>query len=284
MAAEPVFDKKYGIKIIPSKEALRLRSARQARQWRAGHVPRARWPDLRRAASASVARRRTWPCSWRSTTTARPSRCRRSWLTRRLWTAPRWLLRYGQPTRVHLVYIFSRPAPTRCGCITGWLPWHQPGGRCQAHHCAATPRCEVANMRVGNMDGFCVASPEPPRPDARHHRQHHARHLDGPTRRRCQHHARVRRRGGLTARAVDGCAGAFSRWTTPGLQNKLKMGQGDRGPEVLHQHVEVEAINQHVPGSVSPERPRQASPGTTPTVTKFFNHLVRVNFRVPATA
>jgi nitrate/nitrite transport system substrate-binding protein len=42
------FDKKYGIKIIPTKEALGRR-ARQAGQWRAGHGACAVRPGLRRA-------------------------------------------------------------------------------------------------------------------------------------------------------------------------------------------------------------------------------------------
>ena len=52
----------------------------------------------------------------------------------------------------------SRPAPTRCGCTTGWPP--RASTRCKdAKVITVPPPQMVANMRVGNMDGFCVGEP-----------------------------------------------------------------------------------------------------------------------------
>ena len=51
----------------------------------------------------------------------------------------------------------SRPVPMRCGCITGWRHGINPEGRFKV--ITVPPPQMVANMRVDNMDGYCVGEP-----------------------------------------------------------------------------------------------------------------------------
>jgi hypothetical protein len=89
MASVLGFDKKYGVKIIPTKEALGRR-ARQAGQRRARHGARAVRPGLRRAPGRQRPEEGHGRADEPEPQRPGASRCRRSWPTRAPSTGRAW--------------------------------------------------------------------------------------------------------------------------------------------------------------------------------------------------
>jgi ABC-type nitrate/sulfonate/bicarbonate transport system substrate-binding protein len=154
-------------------------------------------------------------------------------------------------------YTFAGTFPT--GTHAMWMHyWLAAAGinPSEAKLITVPPPQMVANMRVGNMDGFCVGEPWNHRAimDGRHHGQYHAGHLEGSPREGAGHHGRVRAEEPQhLPRRDDGDSGGrpLDR-RQPAEQDEDGR---DRGPEVLHQH----QCGRHQPAHSGPlpERPGQ---------------------------
>ena len=197
------FDEKYGIKIIPTKEASLGRRARQAGQRRTRRRPRAVRPDLRRAAGHRRAEEghgraddaeQQRPGHHAVQPAGGQGRDRR----RRPGQADGQEGNANTPSPRP-----SRPAPTPCGCTTGWR--RTASTRCKDVKIITVPPPQmVANMRVGNMDGFCVGEPWNNRAiidSIGFTAVDHAGHLEGPSGKGARHHRRIRARSTRTPRA-----------------------------------------------------------------------------------
>ena len=169
-------------------------------------------------------------------------------------------------------YTFAQTFPT--GTHAMWLYyWLAASGinpMKDAKVITVPPPQMVANMRVGNMDGFCVGEPWG-------HRaimdgigitaDHHAGHLEGPSRRRCSAPPPTSSRSTRTPRAPMMAAMLEAgRWIDAGLQNKKKMAETIADKSYVN--TSVDAINQRILGRY------QNGLGKTwddPNHMKFFN-------------
>ena len=96
-------------------------------------------------------------------------------------------------------YTFAQtfPTGTHAMWLYYWLAANGINPMQDAKVITVPPPQMVANMRVGNMDGFCVGRAlAPPRHHGRHRRDrhHHAGHLEGPPRESAGHLGRVRQK------------------------------------------------------------------------------------------
>jgi nitrate/nitrite transport system substrate-binding protein len=127
----------------------------------------------------------------------------------------------------------------------------------------------VANMRVGNMDGFCVGEPW-------NHRaiidgigvtgRHHPGRLERPPRKGAGHHRRLREEVPQHRPRRDGRHLEAGKWIDAGLQNKMKM--AETIADKAYVNTSVDAINQRILGRY------QNGLGKTwddPNHMKFFN-------------
>ena len=203
MASVLKFDEKYGIKIIPTKEASLGRRARQAGQRRARHGACAVRPGLRRAPG----RRRAEEGHGRADDAQqqRPGdhAVARSWPTRARSMPRRWPRLMAAEKRE---YTFAQTFPT--GTHAMWLYYwlasrgHQPDEGRQGHHrAAAADGGQHARRQHGRL--LRRRALEPPRHHRRHrhHRGHHAGHLEGPPREGAGHAPATSSRRTRTPRA-----------------------------------------------------------------------------------
>ena len=90
-------------------------------------------------------------------------------------------------------YTFAQtfPTGTHAMWLYYWLATYGINPMKDAKVITVPPPQMVANMRVGNMDGYCVGEPWGPPRDRRRHRHHrrdHAGHLEGPSREGARRH------------------------------------------------------------------------------------------------
>ncbi len=148
-------------------------------------------------------------------------------------------------------YTFAQtfPTGTHAMWIYYWLATHGVNPFKDAKVITVPPPQMVANMRVGNMDGFCVGEP-----------WNHRAIMDGigitaaTTQAVWQDHpekvlgttAEFAQKNPNTARAVTAAILEASKWIDAGLQNKLKMAEtiADRA----YVNTSVDAINQRILG------------------------------------
>ena len=105
-------------------------------------------------------------------------------------------------------YIFAQTFPT--GTHAMWrydrLATYGINPMKDAKVITVPPPQMVANMRVGNMDGYCVGEPWGHRAiidGIGDHRRDHAGHLERPSRKVARHHRRLREENPNTCRAVN---------------------------------------------------------------------------------
>ena len=103
-------------------------------------------------------------------------------------------------------YTFAQtfPTGTHAMWIYYWLAAHGINPFKDVKTITVPPPQMVANMRVGNMDGFCVGEPWGHRAIMRQHRLHrrdHAGHLEGPPGEDARHAPRSSCRRTRTPRA-----------------------------------------------------------------------------------
>ena len=195
MASVLGFDKKYGVKIVPTKEASLGRRARQARQRRARHGARAVRPDLRRAPRHRRAEEGHGRADEPRTTTARRSRCRRRSPTRAPSTAAS-LAKLMASEKREYTFAGTFPTGTHAMWIHYWLAsvGHQPDARTPSSSpCRRRrwwPTCAWATWTATASASRGAIARDHGR--HRHHRDDHAGHLEGPPGEGARHHRRLR--------------------------------------------------------------------------------------------
>jgi nitrate/nitrite transport system substrate-binding protein len=174
----------------------------------------------------------------------------------------------GREARIHLRQTF--PTGTHAMWLYYWLASATASTRCQGrqghHRAAAADGGQHARGQHGRL--LRGRALEPPRHHGRHrhHRHHHPGHLEGPPRKGAGHHGRVRQEVPQHRARRDDGHSRGRPWIDAGLQNKNKM--AETVADKSYVNTSVDAINQRILGRY------QNGLGKTwddPNHMKFFN-------------
>ena len=255
MASVLGFDKKYGVTIIPTKEAIVGRRARQAGQRRAGLCPRALRPGLRRA-PGHRGPKKDMAVLMNLNNNGQAITLSKALADKGRSGRPNARQADGQrKTRIHLRGHLPHRHPRDVDALLAGGGGINPLSGAKV--ITVPPPQMVANMRVGNMDGFCVGEPW-------NHRaimdgigitanttqdiwKDHPEKVLGTT-------AEFVKKNPNTTRAVMMAVLEASQWIDASLSNKMKMAETVAG-QGLRQHQRGRDQPAH-PGPL-PERPGQ---------------------------